>query len=58
MHGPLERGDRISVLDGPYRGFQGTVEAVEQGSVKVSLPVFGRLTVLLFRIEEVRRADA
>ena len=42
----LTKGDVVSITDGPFKGFDGTVEDVDQdkGKIKVMVSMFGRET--------------
>ena len=40
----FERGDKVRITDGPYRGFEGLVEALVAGRMRVIVPVYGRPT--------------
>jgi transcription antitermination factor NusG len=50
----FERGDKVRVADGPYRGVEGVVEAVEAGRMQVILPVYGRAIRMQFEVRQVR----
>jgi transcription antitermination factor NusG len=50
----FERGDKVRVADGPYRGVEGVVETVEAGQMQVILPVYGRAIRMQFEIQQVR----
>jgi transcriptional antiterminator NusG len=46
---PFRAGDLVEVRDGPFTGFNGTVEDVfpEKGKVKVTVSLFGRPTPIM-----------
>ena len=52
----FERGDKVRILDGPYRGFEGVVDeaAAADGRLHVFVPVFGRHTRLELAFRQVR----
>jgi transcription antitermination factor NusG len=50
----FERGDKVRVADGPYRGVEGVVETVEAGQMHVILPVYGRAVRMQFDVRQVR----
>ena len=50
----FERGDKVRIADGPYRGFEGVVEGVEAGRMQVIVPVYGRAVQLQFDVRQVR----
>ena len=50
----FERGDKVRVADGPYRGVEGVVEAVEAERMDVILPVYGRAIRMQFETRQVR----
>ena len=50
----FERGDKVRDADGPYRGVEGVVEAVEAGRMQVILPVYGRAIRMQFEVQQVR----
>jgi transcriptional antiterminator NusG len=53
----LNSGDKVRIVDGPYRGFQGTVKdtRLETGQVMVVVPVYGRQAALEFAQSQVER---
>ena len=50
----FERGDKVRVADGPYRGVEGVVEAVGAERMDVILPVSGRAIRMQFETRQVR----
>ncbi len=52
------RNDRVSIVDGPFNGFSGTVEEVnaERNTLKVMVTIFGRGTPVELEYFQVRRA--
>jgi transcription antitermination factor NusG len=50
----FERGDKVRVADGPYRGVEGVVETVEAERMDVILPVYGRAIRMQFETRQVR----
>ena len=52
----FERGDKVRILEGPYRGLEGVVERVVsgEGRLHVFVPVFGRHTRLELAVGGVR----
>ena len=50
----FERGDKVRIADGPYRGVEGVVEGVEAGQMQVILPVYGRAIRMQFDARQVR----
>ena len=50
----FERGDKVRIAEGPYRGFEGLVEGVEAGRMHVILPVYGHPTRMEFDVRQVR----
>jgi transcription termination/antitermination protein NusG len=54
----LTIGDKVKVIDGPFRDFAGTVEAVkpEQSRVRVAVTVFGRATPVEIDLLQVEAA--
>ena len=51
----FERGDKVRILDGPYRGLEGVIdEAAAEGRLHVLVPVFGRHTRLELAHRQVR----
>ncbi len=51
-------GDKVKVVDGPFRDFVGTVEAVkpEHARVRVAVSVFGRQTPVALDFQQVEGA--
>ena len=52
----FERGDKVRILDGPYRGFEGVIDetATADGRLQVFIPVYGRHTRLELAYGQVR----
>ena len=52
----FERGDKVRILDGPYRGFEGVIDeaASADGRLHVFIPVYGRHTRLELASGQVR----
>jgi transcription antitermination factor NusG len=50
----FERGDKVRIAEGPYRGHEGLVEALEAGSLQVIVPVYGRPTRVELDARQVR----
>ena len=50
----FERGDKVRIAEGPYRGVEGVVEGVEAGQMQVILPVYGQAIRMQFDARQVR----
>ena len=52
------RNDRVSIVDGPFNGFNGTVEQVnaDRNTLKVMVTIFGRGTPVELEYFQVRKA--
>jgi transcription antitermination factor NusG len=51
----FERGDKVRILDGPYRGLEGVVDEATAGErLHVLVPVYGRHTRLELTSGQVR----
>ena len=52
----FERGDKVRILDGPSRGFEGVIDeaAASEGRLHVFVPVYGRHTRLELAYGQVR----
>ncbi len=52
------RNDRVSIVDGPFNGFSGSVEEVneERSTLKVMVTIFGRGTPVELEYFQVRKA--
>jgi transcription antitermination factor NusG len=50
----FERGDKVRIADGPYRGHEGLVEGFEAGRMHVIVPVYGRPTRVELDVRQVR----
>ena len=55
----FSEGEAVAVIDGPFKGFSGSVEEVnqEKGRVKVSVSIFGRPTPVEFDFAQVHREN-
>jgi transcriptional antiterminator NusG len=54
----FEEGDTVRVVDGPFRGFNGTVDEVrpERQKVRVHVSIFGRATPVEFDWGQIEKA--
>ena len=54
-----EAGDIVSVSDGPFEGFTGTVDEVDtdKNYVRVTISMFGRETPVEFELDQVEKAE-
>lgn len=52
-------GDSVTVSDGPFEGFTGTVDEIdtEKNYVRVTISMFGRETPVEFELDQVEKAE-
>ena len=53
-----EVGDLVTIIDGPFDGFSGTVDMIDtdKNTVRVAVSMFGRETFVEFELNQVERA--
>lgn len=53
----FEKGDLVIVLDGPFAGYEGVINAIdeEKGKVKVLITIFGRETPVELDFDQVKK---
>jgi len=49
-HWPVRKGHIVRIIDGPFTGFQGEVQKVDEQTAKVAVQVFGRLPRLTWHL--------
>jgi transcriptional antiterminator NusG len=50
----FERGDKVRIAEGPYRGHEGLIETLDAGRMHVIVPVYGRPTRVELDVRQVR----
>ena len=58
IQNPYIVGDSVSIKDGPFKGFVGTVEEIltEKNKLRVTVSVFGRSTPIELGFNQVEAA--
>lgn len=57
IHNPFHMGEGVKVIDGPFNGFNGTIEEIneEKKKLKVMVKIFGRRTPLELSFMQVEK---
>ena len=50
-------GEEVSILDGPFNGFNGKIESLEDKKVKVAVSIFGRINLIELNLLQISKKN-
>lgn len=55
--GRYQIGQVVQLVEGPFAGFTGTIEAINETKrrLRITIPIYGRQTPMEFAFDEVRK---